>query len=442
MFGLFRPKCPLDTAEKAWVEWRMRWLCHCLGFERLAEARVILPTEQFFTGPYQRDEASARRWFDRMCQYMRVDPGTLSLHVLPDEEMPGAAGLYEKGDAGPSPVRRARSRIFVAASQLADPSSLLATFAHEIGHEILLGGGHLTADVTDHEQTTDLITVFLGVGVFNANATIQTASGHEGNYSWWQVRRQGYLSSIVLGYALAVFAHLRRETNPGWASHLRDDARETMLKGLRYLGKTGDMLFDPTAGREPYRRPTPAELDRALRHRSPTFRLAALWGLQRTGQATTEVLPGVCAALDDRDDAVRIEAARAVAGFGESAAAAIPRLLEMLQLDNVAWASAADTLGVLKAEPKLVVQEIAYLLKTRPDRAERLAPVLRQYGAAAAPAVPLLLDALRSAYVRGEDPSNMVATLNSVCTDPRERVRTFFAREPELLSLALGDFPV
>ena len=35
MFGWRSAKCPLDTYEKTWTEWRMRWLAEQFGIERL-----------------------------------------------------------------------------------------------------------------------------------------------------------------------------------------------------------------------------------------------------------------------------------------------------------------------------------------------------------------------------------------------------------------------
>ncbi len=35
MFGLFAPKCPLDTKNKTWVERRMLWLARRFGLDRV-----------------------------------------------------------------------------------------------------------------------------------------------------------------------------------------------------------------------------------------------------------------------------------------------------------------------------------------------------------------------------------------------------------------------
>jgi predicted Zn-dependent protease len=42
--------------------------------------------------------------------------------------------------------------------------AVIAILAHELGHVILLEGGHLSRDTEDTEPTTDLLTVYLGMG--------------------------------------------------------------------------------------------------------------------------------------------------------------------------------------------------------------------------------------------------------------------------------------
>jgi hypothetical protein len=157
-------KCPLDTWEKTWVETRMRWLAEKFGIQRLIRAELVLPTERHFPEPYHGTSEDARRVLDRLCFYFGVDPLTLSLEICEDVQLPGAVGQYDS--EGPTVVR-------VAESQLADPQRLVATLAHELAHDLLLGGGLLTKDDEDQENVTDLLPVYLGLGLFAANATIQ-----------------------------------------------------------------------------------------------------------------------------------------------------------------------------------------------------------------------------------------------------------------------------
>jgi hypothetical protein len=432
VFGLFTPNCPLGTAEKVWVERRMRWLADRLGHERLRDARAVVPTADFFPDPYHPDEPSARRCLDRVCRYMRVDPASLALTVVADEAMPGAAGLYERGARSRAPVKRSRSNVYVAASQLTNPISLIATLAHEVGHEILLGGGVLTAQVEDHEQVTDLLTVFLGMGVFNANSTLHESAWNYGaTYSGWSIHTQGYLSANSFGYALGVFAYLRGESNPDWAYYLRADAKGSLRAGLRYLRKTNDSLFRPDSDPAPRQPPTAGEVAAGLAHRSPTFRLAALHDLKWAGIDDPGLVPPVTRCLDDPDAGVRAEAARALAGFGGAAAPAVPRLIEIVQAESEAWACAIPTLAALRAEPRLVVAEIARLLVRQPRYAALLVSALRAYDDCS-PAIPALLTALGREVANGGAIREVLTAVRALVPDPESQIRAHFTSDPEL----------
>jgi hypothetical protein len=433
MLGLFGPKCPLGTLEKTWVEWRMRWLADRFGIARMRRARVILPTNEFFPDKFAGDRHSAREYLDRMCRYMEINPATVSLEIIADDHMPGAAGLYEM---------RARSNICVAESQLAAPPQFLATLAHELSHELLIKGGHLNQDTFDHEQVTDLLPVFLGTGIFLANATVQSSSQSTGTVHSWSISRQGYLNSITLGYALAVFAYVRGEDRSPWAGYLRADAAVTLRAGLGYLRKTGDSLFSPDTADAPRARPTAAEVAEHLSHPSPTFRLAALWDVGEHDLFTTDLLPLVRGRLLDKDGDVRLGAIRTLGRFRAVAAGAVPQLTEVL------WsgppdhrAAAARALGEIGAAPTEVVPMLAATLCDGASKAAcAAAEALARYGPAAAAAEPHLLKAMEAAVLTDYPRFvHLVAALRAVSPDPRSRIREHFAGpDGEIRRLALG----
>jgi hypothetical protein len=50
---------------------------------------------------------------------------------------------------------------------------LVATLAHELGHIILLRPGLIKRTKEDMEPLNDLLTIFLGFGIFTANAAFR-----------------------------------------------------------------------------------------------------------------------------------------------------------------------------------------------------------------------------------------------------------------------------
>ena len=247
MFGwLFGSNsCPVDPPAKAWIEERLLWLRDEFGADDLYAGPMVLPTPEFFPDPYDGSRKAVRALFDRVCDYMGVEPGRVRLkfikplsdrlaivndagEAVPDQ----AAGLYE-GDV-----------IRLNENEFADPMGLVGTMAHELAHQRLLGEDRIMSEVFDNELLTDLTVVFKGLGVFLAN----TPRNWDGAYSTWpgtKLRKPEYMTPPMFGYALALIAWVRGEDRPDWQTHLRFGVRGEFRQALRFLQKTGDARLRP-----------------------------------------------------------------------------------------------------------------------------------------------------------------------------------------------------
>jgi hypothetical protein len=239
MFDWLRSKCPVSSAAKEWIEKRMDWLTREFGPERLRDVTVILPTEEFFPDPYNGSKRDACTLFKRVCQYMDVDPNRVQLFFY-TERRPGWEGQHQ-GSAG----LYAAGSVHIEQGNLQDPLALVGTMAHELAHVHLLGDGRISDQEEDHEALTDLLTVFLGLGIFTANSVLREVNWNAGQVSGWSMSRRCYLTMDMYGYAFALLAWFRGEESPAWARHLRGDVHAAFKKGLRYLTATGDARFKP-----------------------------------------------------------------------------------------------------------------------------------------------------------------------------------------------------
>ncbi len=421
MLGWFLPRCPVSTQDKVWVERRMLWLVDKFGIERLRDTVVVLPTPEFFPDPYQGDEPSAHACFKRVCQYMGVDASAVSLVVSEDWAMPDAAGLYEQ---------QLRSNIYISRSQLVQPTRLLATLAHELAHEILLKGSYLTREASDHEAVTDLLPVFLGLGIFAANATVESTTFSAGQMTYFSINRQGYLSSIVIGYALAVFAFLREERHPLWARHLRTDARVSLREGLRYLYRTGDTIIAPSRVHGIQPTPNTDAITAHLSHRSPTYRLSALRDVFELDTPPAELLESVILRLKDSNQDVQYHAITAIGRFGQAASVAVPDLIMVCWYGEARMRLAAvNAIGTMAVCPGQVVPVLASMLAEKSeDVVAAAASALANFRDAAESAVPQLLQALeRSASVNNAYAIDaLITSIQAICIDPIKRIRSYF----------------
>ncbi|UGT41501.1 hypothetical protein LTV02_37175 [Nocardia yamanashiensis] len=239
--GVFSPRCPVGELERLWIEEMMSWCAAQFG-DRTLRTPVILPTGDFFPGDYSGTESQVRSLVERVAGYMGVERDRIVVEVHPDGvSLPEALGYPEgstRGEAGHYRLEHGRAVVSLEMSQLRAPVTLVATVAHELAHERLLGEGRIEPDRHDGEQLTDLLTVFLGLGVFNANAAFQFSQNQRG----WQSQRLGYLPQPMFGYALACWSFMRGDSKPVWAGHLDTNPRVYMKQGLRYLRANPDAL--------------------------------------------------------------------------------------------------------------------------------------------------------------------------------------------------------
>jgi hypothetical protein len=229
----FAPKSPVSVEAAAWINRSLNWCAAEFG-PAAVNGPVLLPDAAFFPHPYTGSESDVEEILLRVCQRMGVDRRELDPILTPEDDdqalaqlLTGrsatVAGHYRRGDDG--------YVVAVSQSQLPDPIAVTAVIAHELGHVRLLGEERIEPGRRDGEQLTDLVTVVLGLGVFNANASFefdQSASG-------WQATRLGYLSEEMFGYALARYARLRGEHTPAWVAALDNNPRGYFQQAQRFL---------------------------------------------------------------------------------------------------------------------------------------------------------------------------------------------------------------
>lgn len=230
------PKCPVRADEQVWIEESMDWLVTEFGSDVL-RGTVVLPTPEFFPDDYTGSAEDVQAVLVRICGYMDVDPARIEFEFADggdDAELLAHLPSYQKASnfaAGHYQRRGDKAVITIDSAQAQQPTALVATIAHEIGHERLLGEDRISASRKDHEPLTDLLTVFFGFGIFTANSAFEF-SQHSGG---WSRQSLGYLTELMYGYALALYAWRRDEPNPDWAPYLDTNPQTYMKKGLRYL---------------------------------------------------------------------------------------------------------------------------------------------------------------------------------------------------------------
>jgi hypothetical protein len=241
VFGLSKPKLPVSPEQQRWIDRSFLRLASLVGPQRLLKATVVLPTAEHFPDPYDRSEEAVQNMLGRVAARMQVDPDAIEVTLFASGEditssltpfhsgsSSVAAGLYHHNPAD-------RPHISINESELTDPMALVAVLAHEIGHIMLLRPGLVGRDDPDMEPLNDLLTVFLGFGIFTANSAFRFEQHQDNRSQGWSTRRLGYLSEEQLGYAVARFAYERGEEKPAWISFLSTNVASYTKRSIAWL---------------------------------------------------------------------------------------------------------------------------------------------------------------------------------------------------------------
>ena len=94
--------------------------------------------------------------------------------------------------------------VLLSADVLADPATVVAATAHELGHEVLWGYHLIDRQRPDAEAVTDLFAVFHGFGIFLANQAVEPMRGRRET-----LQTLGYLGERGASEALAAYCFRR-----------------------------------------------------------------------------------------------------------------------------------------------------------------------------------------------------------------------------------------
>jgi hypothetical protein len=422
MWGWRRAKLPLDLREKVWVELCFGWLIDRLGRDHLLATDCVTPSPEYFPRPFEPTPACAQDIFDRVCYFMRFEPGEVKLRT---RLIPAQGGLPD--DACPHDNGPHDDRSTVSVNMISDDSGdrFVARCTRALAHHRL---DRLKTDGMNDafaQFMGDLLPTLGGVGIFLANTVYETKRDRIGYITFDEYRRHGYLPTHVHGYALALRAWIRGETRPDWSRFLRSDVRAAVALGMHYLSSTRETLV-PSGNRLAERAHlTQGALIQRISDGPPTEQLAALWQLQSGGQGLPEAaLQPASRLLAATDRALRVESALALARTGRPTESAFHPLLDQLRAaDGDARLSAALALGAMRLNPAMAAPELAAVVADDDDRrvVEAAAEGLRQYGRTDEQHAKAVLRRLWRAVAtgRGADPMILAAALGAMVPDAR-----------------------
>lgn len=209
-------RSPLISPDE--LDWQIAcfsWLLRGTGgFGRFRNALLVLPTDEYFPQRGLRSGALEQALFQQVKEHAGMSAWRCSLEVQKAEHGARVAPTviiqgYPSSPLGTFRRDKKRAVITYRADSITDPASFVATLAHELGHFLISEirepppGGHANL-----EFATDMAAVFLGFGVFLANAAFNFSQYQGGGTQGWSAGTQGYLSELQLLHATALFTVL------------------------------------------------------------------------------------------------------------------------------------------------------------------------------------------------------------------------------------------
>ncbi|MGY0021863.1 hypothetical protein ACVHNB_23255 [Streptomyces sp. YJ-C3] len=245
--------CPVPDRERDWIE---RWLDWCAGqFGPPSAPLREVAGPGFVAADFTGTQLQAESLVRRVAAVMGADVTEVSVMLVEAPEGPPPTKRHQVGayrrTSGGAVIELDRG---VAARR----DTFAALVAHELAHARLIGErriGDRDFAEREEERLTDLVTVFLGMGVLTANAADDyvKATGYSvaplGELTDWMLtgrrdqppHRLGYLGPGEFGYALACWSVLRGDPRPPpWARHLAASVRQAFTQGLAHRAARRD----------------------------------------------------------------------------------------------------------------------------------------------------------------------------------------------------------
>ena len=251
MFGLFRSKPLLEESSTEWLFHAYAWALENFGgdiFHR--DTILVTPSNRHFpekllATPEQKVVAA----FGRVRDYAGMQGWPCELIALvPDMEPPpppNISSVTPRGPQGAVSIHDEKQSIPIAfdPGMVGKPLVLVAAFAQQLAYHL---GRAIKKEVPGGEElrgpASDLLAVFMGFGLFQANSAMTACRG--GCSGCAPVQKLGYLTEAEFVYALAIFCVLKDIQNEEVEPYLKKTLQPFFRKAIKELNETrGDDIL-------------------------------------------------------------------------------------------------------------------------------------------------------------------------------------------------------
>jgi hypothetical protein len=247
---LFGHRHFLEQEMEAWQldTWKSL-LTHFGGVERLKDSPLVVATRAFFPPTEATGHERALHVFDCVKTHAGMAGWPCNFIAQPDgpKAQVGEFAILNftagKAPLGTFAVDGDMPTITYDSASINQPAVLVATLIHELAHYRLMPvRNRLPGGEDMHELATDLMTAFLGFGLFGANQAFTFSQHGDSISKGWQWSRRGYLRERDWAFALAVFLELRGQPPETLKGLLKSHLYVDLKAAVRYLRRNRSLL--------------------------------------------------------------------------------------------------------------------------------------------------------------------------------------------------------
>jgi hypothetical protein len=236
----------LDEDDEAWQVETWTWfLKEFGGLAHLRRTPLVTPTREFFPPTEATGEQRAEHIFECVRRLAGMEHWPCRLIAQParaELRVGDVTALKPIGHApaGTFSIDGNGAVISYEPSNVSEPLKLIATFSHELAHYRL---SNLRREIPGgeevHEYATDLMSVYLGFGLFHANSAFSYSQHQNVMSQGWKYSHLGYLGERGFTFALAVFLELKGQSSDDAKSFLKAHLFSELGKARRHIAKRG-----------------------------------------------------------------------------------------------------------------------------------------------------------------------------------------------------------
>lgn len=239
----FRAKPNVSDAVKARIEFYFQQVVECIGLERMR--RSVL-SRQHFLDRFESDPTPSAMITFIGDQLQHNTSGLKSRLELKQGASCNSGGCGGGSCGGPSGFQGSyhpQIRTIVLDSDIhEDPNLGLATLVHFVVQDLIQQSGFDGALVP---ELVEVAVVASGLGMLRNHAGLVGKSASHWDSTRWEVAPRPFLDGQALAYANALAAWTREDASPEWLEDLPAELKRPTKNSLKFLFKTGDSFIEP-----------------------------------------------------------------------------------------------------------------------------------------------------------------------------------------------------